>query len=89
MKCFKCLKQQLELLCSIGRSREIQKSNAIEKDSAEMDTLGPLLFDAIVMFANETPPRGGLQRKVLNQFYSQCLESHHQTVENFHPNQSG
>jgi hypothetical protein len=29
------------------------------------------------------------QRIVSNQFYSQSLELHHQTAENFHPNQSG
>ena len=33
-------------------------------------------------------PRKGLQRIVSNQFYSQSLESHHQTAENFHQNQS-
>jgi hypothetical protein len=32
-------------------------------------------------------PRGGLRRIVSNQFYSQSLELHHQTAENFHPNQ--
>ena len=34
-------------------------------------------------------PRGGLQRIVSIQFYSQSLESHHQAAEIFHPNQSG
>jgi hypothetical protein len=51
----KLLEQWLELQCSIGRSEEIRKSSALEKDLAEMDKLSPLLFEAIAMYkANET-----------------------------------
>ena len=53
------LEQRLELQRSIGRSEEIGKSSALEKDLAEMDKLSPLLFDAIAMYkANETTKRG-------------------------------
>ena len=53
------LEQRLELQRSIGRSEEIRKSSALEKDLAEMDKLSPLLFDAIAMYkANETTKRG-------------------------------
>jgi len=56
----KLLEQRLELQqCSIGRSEEIRKSSALEKDLAEMDKLSPLLFEAIAMYkANETTKRG-------------------------------
>ncbi len=53
------MEQRLELQHSIGRSEEIRKSSALEKDLAEMDKLSPLLFDAIAMYkANETTKRG-------------------------------
>ena len=53
------LEQRLELQRSIGRSEEIRKSSALEKDLAEMDKLSPLLFEAIAMYkANETTKRG-------------------------------
>ena len=49
------LEQRLELQRSIGRSEEIRKSSALEKDLAEKDKLSPLLFEAIAMYkANET-----------------------------------
>ena len=52
------LEQRLELQRSIGRSEEIRKSSALEKDLAEMDKLSPLLFQAIGMYkANETSKR--------------------------------
>jgi hypothetical protein len=58
-KCIKLLEQQLELQHSIGRSEEIRKSSALEKESAEMDKLSPLLSEAILMYkANETSKRG-------------------------------
>jgi hypothetical protein len=81
----KLLIQRLELQRSIGRSEEIRKSSALEKDLAEMDKLSQT-FQCIKQMRL---PRGGLQRIVSNQFYSQSLELHHQTAENFHPNQSG
>ena len=53
------LEQRLELQRSIGRSEEIRKSSALEKDLAEMDKLSPLLFEAIAMYkATETTKRG-------------------------------
>jgi len=53
------MEQRLELQRSIGRSEEIRKSSALEKDLAEMDKMSPLLFDAIAMYkANETTKRG-------------------------------
>ena len=60
------------------------------KELAEMDKLSPLLSEVIVMYkANETSKRS-LTRIVLNQFCShQSLESHHQTADHFHSNQSG
>jgi hypothetical protein len=55
----KLLEQRLELQRSIGRSEEIRKSSALEKDLAEMDKLSSLLFEAIAMYkANETTKRG-------------------------------
>ncbi len=58
-KRIKLLEQRLELQRSIGRSEEIRKSSALEKDLAEIDKLSPLLFDAIAMYkANETTKRG-------------------------------
>jgi hypothetical protein len=65
-KCIKLLEQRLELQRSIGRSEEIRKVSALEKELAEMDKLSPLLSEVIVMCkANETSIRGGF---VLNQF---------------------
>jgi hypothetical protein len=53
------LEQRLELQRSIGRSEEIRKSSALEKDLAEKDKLSPLLFEAIAIYkANETTKRG-------------------------------
>jgi hypothetical protein len=53
------LEQRLELQHSIGRSEQIRKSSALEKDLAEMDKLSPLLFKAIAMYkATETTKRG-------------------------------
>jgi hypothetical protein len=58
-KRIKLLEQRLELQCSVGRSEEIRKSSALEKELAEMDKLSPLLSEAIVMYiANETSKRG-------------------------------
>jgi len=56
----KLLEQRLELQHSIGRSEEIQKSSALEKDLAEMDRLSPLLFQTIAMYKAkiETTKRG-------------------------------
>ena len=85
----KLLEQWLELQHSIGRLEEIRKSSALEKYLAEMDKLSPLLFQVIECTKQMRLPRKGLQRIVSIQFYSQSLESHQQTAENFHQNQSG
>jgi hypothetical protein len=53
------LEQRLELQRSIGRTEEIQKSSALEKELAEIDKLSPQLSEVIVMYkANETSKRG-------------------------------
>jgi hypothetical protein len=53
-----------------------------------MDKLSPMLSEVIVMYkANETSRVS--PKMVLNEFCSQSLESHHQTADHFHPNQSG
>jgi hypothetical protein len=88
-KRIKLLEQRLELQRSIGRSEEIRKSSALKKELSEMDKLSPVLSEAIVMYkANETSKRG-FTKIVLDKFCSQSLESHHQTADHFHPNQSG
>ncbi len=57
-KRIKLLEQWLELQRSIGRSEEIQKSRALEKELAEFDKLSPQLSEAIVMYkSNETNKR--------------------------------
>ncbi len=57
-KRIKLLEQRLEHQCSIGRSEEIQKSRALEKELAEMDNLSPQLSEVIVMYkANKTSKR--------------------------------
>jgi hypothetical protein len=57
-KRIKLLEQRLELQHSIGRSEEIQKSRALEKELPEMDKSSPQLSEAIVMYkANETSKR--------------------------------
>ncbi len=54
-KCMERLEHRLELQCSMGRSDEIRKMTALEKDFAEKDKLSPLLSEAIAMYqAKET-----------------------------------
>ncbi len=53
------LEHWLELQRSMGRSDEIRKMTALEKDLAEKDELSPLLSKAIAMYhAKETSKRG-------------------------------
>jgi hypothetical protein len=75
----------------MGRSDEMRKMTALEKELAEKDKLSQLLFKAIAVYqAKETSiVREGLQKIVSNQFYLQFLESHHQAVVPFQPSLNG
>jgi hypothetical protein len=80
-KSIKLLEQWLELQHSIGRSEEIQKNSALEKELAEMDKLSPLLSEVIVMYKiNDTIKRS---------FTKDCIKSIFLTVFGITPLNSG
>ncbi len=88
-KRIKLLEQRLELQHSIGRSEEVRKSRALEKELDEMNKLRPQMSEAIVMYkANETSKRS-LKKDRIKSIILTSVESHHQTADHFHPNQSG
>ncbi len=73
LKRIKLLEQRLELQHSIGRSEEIRKSRALEKELAEMDKLSPQLSEAIVMYkVNETSKRSLTKDRIKSILLTVC-----------------